>query len=255
MNLLLRLLLLLGVVSTSACQFSFGALPLNFTEERSQNWSLEGITELHIVSEAGAVEVFGSAAAAEVQLDGVAKASSQAALENLRMVATREGSTLRLEAVLAPDLHNDRVAYEMRLQVPSQLALRIADGSGSIRAEDVGPLVIADGSGSITLQRVAGDVTLVDGSGSIVLKDIDGSVTLTDGSGSVTITQVRGGVHVLADGSGSMTLEGVDGDVRIDADGSGSISVVNIAGDVFLGPTGSGGFVHKGVQGNVILNG
>lgn len=270
MNLLLRLLLLLGLIVAPGCHLAFGSLPLDHLEERSHDWALDGVSELHIVSGAGSVEVTGGARDG-VHLEGVAKASSQEALDAYRIVTTRVGDTLRIEPQLEREFERVNVAYDMRVELPAHLALRVSDGSGSIVVRDVASLVVEDGSGSIVMERVAGAVSIADGSGSIAgselggavsitdgsgsiqLDGVGGLITLTDGSGSVTIRAARGGVHVLADGSGSLDISDVSGDVRIDADGSGGVSITDVRGDVHLGPLGSGSLHHGEVSGSVYL--
>ncbi|MGK7297443.1 MAG: hypothetical protein ACNS61_16755, partial [Candidatus Wenzhouxiangella sp. M2_3B_020] len=126
--------------------------------------------------------------------------------------------------------NNDRI--DLSIRVPSSLALRITDGSGSIRVRNLaGKVDIEDGSGSIDITRVGGDVTLDDGSGSISIDNVDGSIRIDDGSGSITVASTGGDVRI-DDDSGSITVRNTGGKVAV-SDASGSITVDG-AGDFEL---------------------
>ena len=120
---------------------------------------------------------------------------------------------------------------DVEVTVPSDLDLRIDDGSGSIDIEGfVADIVIDDGSGSIDI-RGAGNVEIDDGSGSIDVADATGDVYVNDGSGSVTIEGV-GGTVTIDDGSGGIRVRDVGRDLIIIDAGSGSVSFSDVRGTV-----------------------
>jgi hypothetical protein len=124
---------------------------------------------------------------------------------------------------------NGRVDLEVR--APSNLAVSIDDGSGSMNVSNfLGDVRIDDGSGSIDVQNV-------------------GALHIDDGSGSIDVSGANGDVYVN-DGSGGITIDSVDGTVTID-DGSGSIRVSDVSEDLIILDDGSGGLHFSDVRGSV----
>ncbi len=124
---------------------------------------------------------------------------------------------------------------DLEVRAPSNLAVSIDDGSGSMDVSNFsGDMRIDDGSGSMDIQKVA-------------------SVNIDDGSGSIDISGATGDVYIN-DGSGSITVESVGGTVTID-DGSGSIRVNDVAEDLIILDDGSGGVSFSDVRGTVEQDG
>lgn len=120
---------------------------------------------------------------------------------------------------------------DLEVRAPSNLALSIDDGSGSMDISNFSADVrIDDGSGSIDVQKVAG-LNIDDGSGSIDISGATGDVYIEDGSGGITVESVGGSV-TIDDGSGSIRVNDVAKDLIILDDGSGSVSFSDVRGTV-----------------------
>jgi len=86
---------------------------------------------------------------------------------------------------------------DLEIVVPAGVAVKIDDGSGSLRARKVASLEIEDGSGEMEIEDVAGDVAIDDGSGTIRVRDVGGDFTVRrDGSGGIHHEGVAGRVSV-----------------------------------------------------------
>jgi len=139
---------------------------------------------------------------------------------------------------------------DLDIQVPSNLQLRVDDGSGLINISKMKNGVnIDDGSGALELTQIDGKVYINDGSGSIDVDQVNGDVTIEDGSGSLSVTNVQGDLSI-DDGSGNIDVADIIGSVSVD-DGSGSIKINNVSNDFILLDDGSGGVSLAGVQGDV----
>jgi hypothetical protein len=172
---------------------------------------------------------------ATIGVDGIRnEEKAQAFVEkNLELKLERRGDRV----VLTTDWDNGmwgmgREAWvKLEVRMPSNLALDVDDGSGSIDIENVLATVrVDDGSGSLKVRSV-GPLFIDDGSGSIVVENVTGDVDVIDGSGSISVTGVTGSV-TIDDGSGSISVRDVQQDVIIEDAGSGSVKVANVAGTV-----------------------
>lgn len=164
-----------------------------------------GITKVVIIGRAGSLDVSGRSGVTDIRSTG--KSDSRDA----KLVATRSGSQLTIEAVTPDDK-----ALDFEVTVPPGVAVKIDDGSGELSVKNVGELDVTDGSGSIDIDGVTGNVRISDGSGSIDVKNVSGSVTITDdGSGSVNVTDVRGDFTVLKKGSGHIEHARIRGRVSL----------------------------------------
>ena len=164
-----------------------------------------GITKVVIIGRAGSLDVNGRSGATEIRATGKPESP------DAKLVATRSGSQLTIEAVTPDDK-----ALDFEVVVPAGVAVKINDGSGELNVKNVGELDVTDGSGSIDIDGVTGNVRVSDGSGSIDVKNLSGSVTITDdGSGSVNVTDVRGDFTVLKKGSGHVEHARIGGRVSL----------------------------------------
>lgn len=226
------------------------------TAPRQLSAATDGVKVVEIRARAGALVVRGGASSG-VRATGTACASSADLLEGIRLVSSRSGDRLIVEAEVAESSTwslgwsvQRRLDFEVEL--PRTMAVKIADGSGSIEVRDVGSVDIADGSGEIDVRGVAGVVQIEDGSGELSVRDA-GEVRVTDGSGAIGIASVRGNVVIEEDGSGEIEIADVNGNVTIEDDGSGSIEIRNVGGDLKVKNDGSGGVSVTGVRGKVSI--
>jgi len=187
------------------------ALFSNVTADRSTSTPASGITKVVIIARAGSLDVNGKSGATAIAATGKAEAPNDAQLAQTKLVATRNGSQLTIEAQTGDDAS---LGFEVTL--PAGVAVVIKDGSGSMTVKNVGDLDVTDGSGSIEIHDVTGNVRITDGSGSIEVKQVKGNVTITDdGSGSVDVQDVQGDFTVLQKGSGHIDYERISGKVSV----------------------------------------
>ena len=196
-----------------------------------------GVRSVRIEAGAGELRVEGRTGQTRVEATGVACASSEQVLGQIRLTARREGNVIVIKAEL-PDGSgwgwSEQARLDMTVTVPRILPLEIDDGSGSAAIAHVGPATIKDGSGELTVEDVVGDLRIEDGSGSVEVARVTGNVRLSDGAGSISVREVGGSVTVDDDGSGSIDVAAVKGDFTVSRDGSGGISHRDVAGQVHV---------------------
>lgn len=136
------------------------------------------------------------------------------------------------------------------IKIPQNMGLKIDDGSGDTRIENVfGDVGIDDGSGDLEIEFINGNVDIDDGSGELIVSNIDGRVIIDDGSGEIRIKDVTGDVDI-DDGSGDISVRKVGGSVAVD-DGSGDINIRHVSRDVDIIDDGSGDVSISYVDGRV----
>ena len=241
------------MISTLATTPAAVANDCEYSKPLNAQLDAAGASELRIKAEAGYLIVEGSRGASQVTVEGRACASKESRLDDIELEAERKGDRLVVAADM-PDWNfgNGYARLDLKITVPSELALYVEDGSGSTEIRGVASLDLVDGSGEIDVREVYGDVEIEDGSGEIDLRDVTGSVTLSDGSGSVKATDV-GSVRFENDGSGEIELVRVQGDVIIESDGSGGITIRDVTGTVRVGSDGSGSIWVSQVSGGFEL--
>ncbi|MEM7356133.1 MAG: DUF4097 family beta strand repeat-containing protein [Acidobacteriota bacterium] len=222
------------------------------TAPREEVIDAAGAELVEIDASAGFLRVLGSDGAGQIQVRGEACASSERLLEDVQLEVRQSGDRVRIDVEI-PDSswgRSSTARLDLVIEVPSNVAVEIDDGSGSIEVRNVASAEIDDGSGSIEVRDVAGDLAIDDGSGEIEAINVAGEVRIDDGSGAIDLRQV-GSVMIDEDGSGEIDIEEVYGDVMVRSDGSGSISVRDVDGDFTVRRDGSGGINHRAVAGLV----
>ncbi len=219
---------------------------------REESIDAAGVERIEIEASAGFLRVEG-VKGSEVRVVGEACASSARLLEDVRLVVRRSGDRVRIIAELPEGGWGRSTArLDLAIEVPSDIAIGIDDGSGEIEVRGVASAEIADGSGEIEVSDIAGDLEIEDGSGEIDVEGVGGEVRISDGSGEIELRSV-GSVLIEEDGSGEIEIAGVEGDVMVRSDGSGSISVRDVNGDFTVRRDGSGGIDHRSVVGQVTI--
>ena len=166
-------------------------------------------------------------------LRGRACASSESALDELRVVQEREGSTLevRLERDdgIAWNLFGNRYAsLDVTATLPRDMAVRVDVGSGDALVAGVASLRTSVGSGDLQASGIPGPVAVDVGSGDVQLEDIGALRVESIGSGDVTAARVRGDASVGSIGSGDFDLYGAGGNVQVGSVGSGDAGLRNV---------------------------
>jgi hypothetical protein len=224
-----------------------------YTAPRNAVVNANGARIVQVEAAAGSLRVEGKPGLTQVQVTGTARASSQGLLNDIRLIAERDGDRVFIKADI-PDQDgwndNGEAALDLVVQVPQGMNADISDGSGDAKVYNVGDLEmgdgsgellidgahsvrVSDGSGSLTIENVGGDVSVNDGSGDIDVRNVTGSFTVeSDGSGGINATDVRGSVIVRNDGSGGIDVHKVGKDFRVENKGSGDIDYADVSGSV-----------------------
>lgn len=227
------------------------------TAPRSGVASATGATTVRILARAGYLHIQGRAGLGEVRAQGTARASSNDVLKQVQLVVKRTGDVVEV-TVVTPDqdhrsffnFNNYSASLNLTVEVPSNLALDVTDGSGDTIIRGTGPLKFGDGSGDMDIDGVTGDLSIDDGSGDIVARNVRGRVHVVDGSGDMTLSNV-GSVDIASDGSGDVHVDHVTGDVAIGSKGSGDVEVASVGGNFTVGSKGSGSIHYQDVKGKV----
>ena len=231
----------------------------DFTAPRNAIVNAAGARLIRISARAGYLNVTGRSGLTQVRVTGVARASSRGILDEIRLQAERQGDEVVIR-VITPDSNNSlwdlfRGNYNQQLdldiEVPINIPLDVADGSGEVKIRGTGAVSLDDGSGDLEVSGVTGNVRIHDGSGNIVVRGVGGDVEVDDGSGNIDADNVTGNFTIGDDGSGSVDVSGIGGTMRIDSKGSGSVSVNRVGGDFIVDHKGSGSIDYNTVKGRV----
>lgn len=207
-----------------------------YTAPRPAAVDARGARRLVVEGKSGILRIRGVDGLAEVRVQGTARASRRAWLDEIRLVARREGDAVVVRADI-PDrdlewTDGDNVrALDLVLDVPRGIAADVTDGSGALEIRGVGALDLKDGSGELEVEDVA-SARIDDGSGGIRVRDVRGDLRLSDGSGSIDASRVRGSVVVERAGSGGVRVHDVGGDFTIEEGRGRGVSYADVRGQV-----------------------
>lgn len=247
---------LFSLVLAAAVGWPVPVAACDYEAERAAVVDADGATLLRVLARSGALVVEGRRGATEVRVRGRACASDPELLEAIRLDAGRDGAEALVEAVL-PETGGWDDAYarlDLVIEAPAGIAAEIRDSSGEMEVRGVGALRVDDGSGEVRIEDIAGPVHVDDNSGELYVAGVNGDVEIEDGSGEIEVHDVQGSV-TLEDGSGPIRVEGVVGGVLVRRDGSGSIRVAGVEGDFVVERDGSGDVSHRDVRGVVRIAG
>lgn len=232
-----------------------------YTSPRNADVGTSGARAIQIEAKAGILRVEGRSGITQVRVRGTARSERKGSLDDIKLIAERRGDIVFIKADMPErngsglwDMMTGRFgqeALDLVIEVPTNLPLEVADGSGDAEFINTGALRLTDGSGAIKVRGAHGDVTIKDGSGSIDLDGVDGSVVITDGSGGIDARNVMGNFTIASDGSGDIVVSRVGGTARIQNDGSGSIDVDRVAGDFVVDNDHGGHIRYDTVKGTV----
>ncbi len=202
---------------------------------RKVSASAAGVTRVNVVGRAGSLRVTGRSGVGEVVATGTACATDTDDLQRIQLVSRRDGSELRIEAVVPDDgswFRFNQGSLDFEVVLPIGMPVEVTDGSGSLEISDVGEVSVLDGSGELRIRSVRGNADIRDGSGSIDISDVTGNVEVNDGSGSMEIKNVGGSVLIGSDGSGGVEVDNVKGNLEVRRKGSGGVDYERIGGRV-----------------------
>lgn len=233
----------------SGCSHSVFADACTHEAPRQATIAVDGATHIRIVAGAGDLEVIGKSGLNSVDAHGTACAVTKSKLDGIQLIAERRGDTLWIESVFEPGWGNGGLSFTVEL--PDNLPVKVEDGSGQLRIENVATLRLNDGSGSVEIRGVAGDLTVEDGSGTLDIENVAGSIDIDDGSGGLSLRNVDGNVKIV-DGSGGLSIGNITGDIRV-KDGSGGLDIDNVIGNINV-RDGSGSIGVDEVNGNLTIS-
>jgi hypothetical protein len=201
-----------------------------YTAPRHAAVNAAGARVIKVIAGAGFLHINGRPGLTQVQVSGVARASSRRILDEIKLLAERQGDVVMIKMVVPEetssfwDLFRGDFyqALDLSIDVPVATPLDVSDGSGETTIKGTGPVTIVDG-----------DVYVDDGSGNIDANNVTGNFTIgDDGSGSVDIEGIGGTMHINEKGSGAVNVSRVGGDFIVDSKGSGSIDYDTVKGSV-----------------------
>ena len=225
------------------------------TSPRNSVVDAGGARMVQVEAGAGSLRIEGRAGLRQVQVRGTARSSSQAVLNQIKLISERRGDVVFIKSDM-PE-HDERnwndnhwAALDLVIEVPQGINADIADGSGEMHIVNLGSVDVTDGSGSVSIEG-AGEVTLNDGSGEVTIDNIRGDVRVSDGSGDINVRNVTGSFTVKNDGSGGITASDIRGSVIVQNDGSGEIEATKIGRNFTVESKGSGSINFREVSGQV----
>jgi hypothetical protein len=227
------------------------------SSDRNAVVNAAGARVIRVEAGAGFLNINGRTGITEVRVHGVASASSRRLLDEIKLIAERRGDEVLIKMDVPDqnrsfwDWNDYRQMLDLTIDVPINVPLDVADGSGEIKIKGTGAVRLSDGSGDLELSGITGKVHVTDGSGNIVIHGVDGDVEVDDGSGNIDANNVTGNFTVGSDGSGNIDVEGVSGTMRVEDDGSGEIHVNRVGGDFIVSEKGSGTIDYETVKGSV----
>jgi hypothetical protein len=232
-----------------------------YTAPRNAVVNTAGARLIKVSAGAGFLHINGRSGTTQVQVTGVARASSRQILDQIRLVAERQGDVVMIKMVVPEETSsfwnlfrgNFYQALDLTIEVPAGLPLDVSDGSGETTIKGTGPVTIVDGSGDLELSGIGGKVNITDGSGNIIIRGVDGDVYVDDGSGNIDANNVTGNFTIGDDGSGTVDIMGVGGTMRINQKGSGPVNVSRVGGDFVVDSKGSGSISYDTVKGAVTI--
>ncbi|HSY51280.1 MAG TPA: hypothetical protein VLC46_20925 [Thermoanaerobaculia bacterium] len=246
----MRTLTSLAMLLTAAAASADIPGDCSFSEKRSVATSAAGIARIVIIGRSGTLHIGGHRGAPQVMAKGTACASSRGRLNETKLVLSRSGSELRVEAVMPDDDSLGSARLDFVVVIPDTIPLRIEDGPGEMTIENVGPSEVSDGAGDLTIRNVSGDLSVHDGSGDMTIENVTGNVRIIDGSGGIAV-HVAGSVEIVDDTSGWVDIRNIKRDVVIGNKGSGNVKVSDVGGNFRVGHKGSGSITWERVAGRV----
>lgn len=231
---------------------------LDLTADRTAALPAAGVHTLVVTSGAGWLRIQGHAGFDRVQARGIAHASSEKLLAQVRLTVAQSGDTVFVAATTPLDTGAvaGPAALDLTLDIPSGLALDVTDASGETIIHDVGPLRLAtSGTGGVEIDNVAGALNVDDGPGDLQASNVHGDVHIRDGSGGIYLASIAGSVDIPVDGGGEIQVSDVTGSVHVGAKSSGEIAARNVGGDLLVDASGSGSVEYHDVKGRVTVPG
>src|SRR6185437_13484341 len=240
-------ILLLAGASLLALSFTaLGAEQCRYSAPRNAEINAAGLKSLMVEIGPDDLVLHGEPGLTNVVVRGTACASNEKWLQDVKIEATRSGDTVSVIAhdgdhTMMMSLFGGSYAYlKLDVRVPQSLAIKLQEGSGDAKVDNVAALDASLGSGDLKASGIAGAFGLSVGSGDVVASDA-GSFDLSSlGSGDASMDGVHGNAHAGSIGSGDLVLSNVKGDVSLGSIASGDAKVSSVGGSLDAKSVGSG---------------
>jgi hypothetical protein len=240
-------------------QFSTAAEAGDCKYEKTINLTLDlsNSESLAINALAGDLKIDGIKGSEEAVIEGHVCVSKEDWLQESK-IETKGGKNARIDVVLPEQESgwsfsmNHNKHMDLKISVPSDIALIVRDSSGDVEMKHVGSVNITDSSGGIEIEHSTGPVIVRDSSGEIEISHVSDDVIIeSDSSGSIEIEDVDGNAIVKKDSSGEIEFDRISGDAIVENDSSGSISANEIGGDFRVEHDGSGSINSSDIKGEI----
>lgn len=244
---------LVAIAASAAVAAQAHAQSDRYQVTRTAQAAAGGVAAVRLSNGSGNLVVNGRSGSSEVHVTAIVHGSSQRAVDAVRISLDRNGDvvTVREDTPDRSWFGIDNTWVDLTVELPTNMALDVSDGSGGARIDNAGAIRLRSGSGGAHLSNIAGTVDVRSGSGAVELSNVRGNVTASSGSGGFTIDGVNGSVDIRNAGSGSLNVRGVTGSVHLGSIGSGSLVADNIGGDLTVDRKGSGSVQYTNVKGQV----
>jgi hypothetical protein len=262
------------VLSALAVLPAFAGAEWRFSADRNFDIPAAGVATVTFDAGSTDVVVEGVPGLGQIEVRGRACASDASWLDRLTVDQQRNGNGIVITPHDGHDLnanwlHSNYAYVNLRVRVPTQLAVVIKSESGDADVSNVASLDFNASSGDLLAGHIAGPLSAEVSSGDIHAEDLGSAEIGGTSSGDITLHAVHGEVNIARSGSGDLNLHGIgsarigsvgSGDVRIggaagnvdiDSIGSGDVSVDDIGGDFHVGARGSGDISHRSVRGKI----
>lgn len=252
---MIRTLLLL-IAGTGAVQAVEGGLVC--TEPGALNYTLEAsdIETLRLNTGTGIIRLRGSEHLDEIRVSARACAIDSEMLATIGLQPESDGVVLTLADRLPEGANHPEANFarlDMILNVPSRLAIEIADKREPMEISGVASLRVESGRGEITIDGVAGDTEVRTERGDLTIQNIGGNLTLARDFGEMIVRNVRGDVIIESADRGNSNISNVGGSVRVIRNGRGNIAATRVQGDFIVEANQAGRFFHQDIGGRVQL--
>ena len=229
--------------------------PCPFSRRDTIAFDASHLTQLSIDVPAGSIVITGSVEGDSVRIDGVHCAPSKAIDTSLRLAVGHQGAEASIKEQVPRQLFSQTqgssALINLAIRMPQRLALRIENGIGTVKLQDVGSVWLHDALDDARITGVQGDVDVQSGPGNLEISSVGGGVHVRKSVGFIRIAHVDGVVDIGRDHAGNVDIRDVKGSVNIQEGQKGDVSVSNIGGDLTMGPMRAGNVSHSDVRGTV----
>ncbi len=193
MNQRLRSLLpVFPMLALVGCDWEDLAPSTRHKEDFQYNYEMKAASRLDLENFNGSVEIYGWDQE-KIDIKGTRYASTQAALDSIRIDVTPSPDGVRIRTV-RPSERRGNMGARYTIHLPRRTALdRVASSNGSVRVENIeGNARLLSSNGPVRALKLQGDLDAQTSNGPITLEEFQGAATLTTSNGPITVQGVKG---------------------------------------------------------------